>query len=179
MNVFSLDIRSMSSWAAKRWMRYSSGSLSALAVRRVELDGTRDGRGPEVRAATRPSKMLGWWKAAADIRLVSLTFKSSGFPISPPSSIDCSAATAATVSPLIRRVAFYGGPQTSDYLGIYQFGTEAFHTDGAANVTFTTKTLTMSIVKGIAPIDSAASTLVARNTGLLIATFSYVLWLLA
>ena len=62
------------------------------------------------------------------------------------------------ISPLVRRVAFYGGPNVTDYLGVVQFGTEEFHTANGANVTFTAEKVSMSAVKGVAPVDQNIAT---------------------
>jgi len=69
------------------------------------------------------------------------------------------------ISPLIRRVAYHGGPDASDYLGVVQFGSEAFHTAGGANVTFNATRIDLEVRQGIAPADSQAA--IIRNSKLL------------
>jgi xyloglucan-specific endo-beta-1,4-glucanase len=61
------------------------------------------------------------------------------------------------ISSLVRRVARYGGPATSDYLGMVQFGSESFHTTNGANVTFTAKSVLLNVVDGVAPVESVAA----------------------
>lgn len=85
---------------------------------------------------------------------------------------------SADISSLVRAVTEHGGPNTTDYLGVIQFGTEALHTNDAANVTFTAKSVAMSFTKGIAPIgiDSSAMT---YNTGNVLPLVLFIsLWLI-
>lgn len=67
------------------------------------------------------------------------------------------------ISPLVRTLAFHGGPTVSDYLGVIQLGTEAFHFDDHNNVTFNAENVAMKAVKGVAPIESAAATAVGNG----------------
>jgi hypothetical protein len=62
------------------------------------------------------------------------------------------------ISLLVRTLAFHGGPTVSDYLGVIQFGTEAFLFDDHNNVTFDAENVAMKAVKGVAPIESAPAT---------------------
>jgi hypothetical protein len=67
------------------------------------------------------------------------------------------------ISPLVRTLAFHGGPTVSDYLGVIGFGTEAFHFDGHNNVTFDAENVAMKAVKGVAPIESAPATAIGNG----------------
>lgn len=63
----------------------------------------------------------------------------------------------------MRATSKHGGPTVSDYIGVYQFGTETSHTLHAENVTFTAQSVLMDIGKGIASVENGVRKYATRR----------------